>query len=290
MTRYIYSVIRFVPDPASGEFVNIGAIAGSDETADWDMRMVSNPKRVSSIDDEGVIDAAMGHVTGIARRVERFRSAIENEEESAETVNEAWLEGIFAQHQRVIQFSEPAPMGAASAAEALEQIFEHQVPDPARRKHTFRTRWGAFSALLAAYRGAGLGRAETLHQRAKVSGPTHSTRFDFAVANGKAVQLAHAWSFETPKVEQLLEDVKAWAWTVKDLRKYGGTVANDDGGALRVPSDIDIEVLFLPPLNVRGEEALKEAHSVFKELNVLARPDVEAKQIAAQARALLPGA
>lgn len=288
MTRYIYSVIRFVPDPASGEFVNIGAIAGSDETADWDIRIVSNPKRVSAIDDEGVIEAAMAHVTGIARRIERYRSAIENEEQATEQVNERWLEKLYSHSQRIVQFSELAPMRASSAAEALEQIFEHQVPDPARRKHPFRTRLGAYSALLAAYRGEGLGRSETLRQHAKVSGPTHSTRFDFAVANGKAVQLAHAWSFETPRVEQLLEDVKAWAWTVQDLRKYGGTVANDDDSSLKVQSDIDIEVLYLPPLNSRGDAALAEAMSVFDKLSVSARPDAEAKAIATRARTLLP--
>ena len=37
-------------------------------------------------------------------------------------------------------------------------------------------------------------------------------------------------------------------------------------------------------------EARYNLVSLIKELNVLARPDVEAKQIAAQARALLPGA
>ena len=28
--RYLYNLIRFVSEPATGEFVNIGAIAGSD--------------------------------------------------------------------------------------------------------------------------------------------------------------------------------------------------------------------------------------------------------------------
>ena len=27
--RYVYSVVRFVPDPIKGEFVNVGLIAGT---------------------------------------------------------------------------------------------------------------------------------------------------------------------------------------------------------------------------------------------------------------------
>ena len=34
MPRYTYSVIRFVPNPATGEFVNVGVIAGSEELHD----------------------------------------------------------------------------------------------------------------------------------------------------------------------------------------------------------------------------------------------------------------
>ena len=33
--RFVYSLVRFVPDPARGEFVNVGAIAGSEESSDW---------------------------------------------------------------------------------------------------------------------------------------------------------------------------------------------------------------------------------------------------------------
>ena len=43
--KYIYSVLRFVPNPASGEFVNIGAIVGSDENGEWELRTVENAKR-----------------------------------------------------------------------------------------------------------------------------------------------------------------------------------------------------------------------------------------------------
>jgi hypothetical protein len=45
--RYVYSVVRYVPNPASGEFVNIGVIAGSDETGDWSLRQAGNQRRAT---------------------------------------------------------------------------------------------------------------------------------------------------------------------------------------------------------------------------------------------------
>ncbi len=43
--RYVYSLVRFVPDPARGEFVNVGAIAGSEDGAEWQIRQVENTVR-----------------------------------------------------------------------------------------------------------------------------------------------------------------------------------------------------------------------------------------------------
>ena len=38
MGRYVYSLVRCVPDPRTGEFVNVGAIAGDPFTGDWSVR------------------------------------------------------------------------------------------------------------------------------------------------------------------------------------------------------------------------------------------------------------
>jgi hypothetical protein len=49
--RHIYSVVRFVPDPARGEFVNVGAIVGSEESSEWGLRQIENPVRARAVDD-----------------------------------------------------------------------------------------------------------------------------------------------------------------------------------------------------------------------------------------------
>jgi len=60
-----FSLIRFVPDPARGEFVNIGAVAGSDEAHEWELRLVSNPSRAKALDDRGVLSKAFAYAAGL---------------------------------------------------------------------------------------------------------------------------------------------------------------------------------------------------------------------------------
>ena len=38
--RYVFSLVRCVPNPRTGEFVNVGAIAGDPESEDWSVRQV----------------------------------------------------------------------------------------------------------------------------------------------------------------------------------------------------------------------------------------------------------
>ena len=48
--KHVYSLIRYVPDPVRGEFINVGAIAGCDESSEWEIRQVANPARARRID------------------------------------------------------------------------------------------------------------------------------------------------------------------------------------------------------------------------------------------------
>src|SRR4051794_35352247 len=72
---YRYSLIRFVPDPGRGEFVNIGALAGDDEAGDWALRAISNYKRPRALDTKAAFPGALALVASLETRlpdVERF--------------------------------------------------------------------------------------------------------------------------------------------------------------------------------------------------------------------------
>ena len=273
MNRFMYSVARFVPNVASGEFINVAAIAGSEELADWDSRTVSKTHRASSVDDAGILPKVMERVHEIQRQVERSDG-----EEDDRTLREEWLWSLSRLHRNALQFSEPSPVIAATASDALDIVFRELVTDPAGRKQSVRTRTQVRSSLFRAYKSAGL--APSLVQKFPVvSGQKYSAKFDFAIANGGTVQLANAWSFATGSTDDLLDEIKAWAWVVQHIRAGGGSIRTD-GNSLYVSKDVDIGVAYYPPKTEEGLRALEEARAAIGEVNATLWEESNVIQIA----------
>ena len=75
-TRYVYSTVRFVPNPARGEFVNIGAIIGSDDTREWELRTVDRYNRAAFLDDDGVFANALTIVNHLGVKLSRYTESL----------------------------------------------------------------------------------------------------------------------------------------------------------------------------------------------------------------------
>ncbi len=130
--RYFYSLIRFVPDPARGEFVNVGAIVGSDESSEWQVRQVQNPVRARAIDAHGSLDAVWKFIDRVGIEVDRFEASLHHSLFDPEVeLTQDWLWRLHAIHQNIVQVSAPTPMVAESADDALERVLDLMVLDPA---------------------------------------------------------------------------------------------------------------------------------------------------------------
>ena len=114
--RYVYSLIRFVPEPTNGEFVVLGAVAGSEEAADWQLRQVSNPVRARSLDRRGTLDLAWAFIDGIGQELDRFEASTAELFEPEVPVSEQWLWDLHRRHRNIVQLSPPIPMLAETAA------------------------------------------------------------------------------------------------------------------------------------------------------------------------------
>ena len=161
------------------------------------------------------------------------------------------------------------------------------IVDPAQRKYRFRKKHAALAAVRAAYRRHGVRERINLRERVAVQTESHSERFDFAVTNGHVLQLTQTWSFQVPDQESLAEQVKAWGWTVRDVQQHGGQATLSDGSRFDVTSEVDVEVVFVPPAEGQDAPAMRDAYSVFKQLGVRHAPVEEADQIGRRASELL---
>jgi hypothetical protein len=115
----------------------------------------------------------------------------------------------------------------------------------------------------------------------------HRERLDFAVANGKVVQLAQTWSFQVADQAALAEQIKAWAWTIQAVQHEGGTIEPAAGNTLEVPSDVNVAVVYVSPSAGQNAPALQDAHAVFATLHATNLELHGAEQVAATAAELL---
>lgn len=280
---YVFSVIRFVPDPARGEFVNIGAVAGDDEAGDWEVRLIGNFKRAKAIDDRGLLAAA----AGFAAQLEEHVAAVDQlpDTGSVEPLSTDLLRRWSEEMQNVVQFSAPAPIVAETVESALDSIFDQLILDPARPSFPFEKKHRAQKRTREAYQAHEVP-TQAVKEHARVLSGVFDGVFDFAVHNGRTVQLVQCWSFQLPNQDELAEQVKAWSWVVHELRKDGGELTIE-AGSIEIPRDLEIYAVSIEPTEGTDAPAFIEAREAFTENKVTEIRPESADLIGARAAELL---
>lgn len=264
--RYLYSIIRFAPNPATGERVNLAVLVGNDDQGEWGIRRVHDLRRARALDDEGVLPDLTRIIDSLQGRLEHERVSLAGMVESV--FNESEVARLHEEGSGILELGEPSAISAESLEEALEIItpavlVEHQ---PRRRQPTIR-KTPAVQAIQEAYERQRLqvGKDFVLHPR--VTGGPIQFDFDFAVMNGSVVQLAQAWSFALSHARSLGERIKSWGWTVHGLRDKGGAV--ELGFAdVKVPEHVDVVVAYVPPQTPDMRELFAEAQYIFAQEDV----------------------
>jgi hypothetical protein len=266
--RYLFSLVRCVPDPRTGEFVNVAAIAGDPSTGDWSIRQVSNESHVRKLAGAVELGAVHGFLARIGMQIDHSQSNLL--EDSDDIPGEDWLQRLYHDHRNVVQLSPPTPIAAESAEDALDIIFTNQIIDPVTqgRREKVLTKQRALHDLREAYQRANI---SPQHLRRKVDllvGEHVHTSLDYAVANGTTVQLAQGWSFQGARVDNISEQVKSWAYALRCLRDgIESRIFGSDEWVSNVASDVDLEVIVIPPLNAAQTEVFQESEQVFAQLN-----------------------
>lgn len=264
---YRYSMIRFVPDPARGEFVNIGAVAGDDDAGDWELRLLQNPKRAKALDDDGRLGIALAFADKVSDHIEAIDQL---PDERNEPLSTSLIERWAAEMENVVQFTPPAPVAAETAEVALDLVFSELVVDPAARRFRFQKKHRALSTTRKAYRDHHIPE-ESVAAKARLAAGPYEGAFDFAVFNGRVVQLVQCWSFQLPNQAELAEEVKAWAWVVHELRQAGGELHPAGRSPIEIPQGSDLEVasVYVPPAEDQDDRrAFDEAQAAFAETQV----------------------
>jgi hypothetical protein len=281
---YHYSVLRFVPDSARGEFVNLGVIAGSDVAEDWSFRMLANPIRVKAIDDRGALPGAFTFVDHLLESIEAVEGVGADD---VAPMSLALLEQLHGEMQNIVQFTVPTPVVADSSEDALDMLCTDLLVDPAQRRYRFKKKTRAATAMREAYRQAELS-TETVAERVEVISGPYREQFDFVVHNGHVVQMVQCWSFQLPNQVDLADRVKAWAWTVHELHQRGGRVlVGDHSQEIAAGSEPPIGAVYVAPEGDQPRHVFDEAMAAFDETRVTAVSDHDVGDLARNAATAL---
>jgi hypothetical protein len=272
MAKYLYSLVRCVPDPRTGEYVNVGAIVARADGGDWAVRRVSSDKRALKLGTPEQVAVAHAFLARVEQRLEDQLELV------GEPVSVSWLDELYSDHRNVVQLTTPTVMSIDDAEAGLDLLFSKLIIDPVAQPRGYITKSRVVSDLRTAYR-AHVG-SDLLHTQAQVFvGNLVRAPIDVAVANGVAYQLTQAWSFQRAGVADVTTQVKAWGYAISRLKGgEEGRLLGSDDYITAVPTDVDVQVAVATPRSTEQERAFAEAQQVFADLDVPvhALDDIEA--------------
>jgi len=261
MTKYQYSIIRFVPSPIRGEFVNLGLIVGSDQTGEWLIDVVSSRSRATKLDDENVFPM-------VAADIQRLQSNIESYSDpdmfgASVDLSLDWLRELSRDSQNLLQFSTPKTVLATSAQEALDKLWRFLVFEPTKSSRTSVTKISVLSRYWTALKehefSAKNIKKKVLLETSKVHLP-----IDVIVHNGEVKDITQCWSLQIKDTDGLVNDIRSWGWTMRTLREKGGDIIVNER-RIPVPSDVRIGVVYAPS---DDSKVTDEAFEVFQNKDV----------------------
>ncbi|HEY5222886.1 MAG TPA: DUF3037 domain-containing protein [Microbacteriaceae bacterium] len=269
---YQYWVIRYVPNLARGEFLNIGIVCGHDG-GDWASRFELNSSTVHGLTARD-LNETRAWVSWFQRTIDAHLAVMMDDDGSP--INSGWIEHLRQRQASSIQFSVPAPIEATSAQAAVDLLYPHIVERPITRRSRSITR----KAIRGELRDNLIYQADYVLGQNLFVQPTVRVgrqRFVFDIARTDRTantRLTQAWAFNVATLDMLERDIQSWNYLVTRLRQDGGRIAGT-----QLASDLPIEVAFDQPAtgtNVEWRADIFAAAQEAWELNeVVAKPFTE---------------
>jgi hypothetical protein len=255
MGKYEYSLVRCVPEPSTGEFINIGAIAGSWEEGDWSARQIGNWQRALKL-------CSSTQIGVVSRFIADATDQITTAEDSLYALDQHWLNSLCADRRNIVQLSEPQLAFGESADQVLDFVFANQLIDPARTTREFIDKNRLLARLKKQVRHS-ISDDNFVERPFLTVGGHITTQLDIAFGADHAVQLTQAWSFQKGTVEDVATDVKAWGYVLEKVRNGALSRLVGRSRALSLPDNVAVGVVIAEPTTPQQQEVYEEAAEVF---------------------------
>jgi len=252
-----YTVVQYLPNPLSGERINLGLIAWAEGRIAC--RFVRKWQRVYSFgrEDTKFLRDFVGRVEEAASSILDIPGLVE------EKLDEDKLKKIIGSWTSSIQFSEPKS-SLKPPDELLNDMATIFLREPKRQVKRGRDKRTA--ATLAAKRilsvlqeVVGPDAQQLLKRNHPVRGKFAEYPFDVVGTNGAPFLAAQGLSFEISDTDSLRKDVESTAWWIDDVKMWD--------------SKFPLAVVVIPPTN--KSETYVRARKIFKGLDAAVKTEAE---------------
>lgn len=290
---YQYWIVRYVPDPIRGEFVNIALIVGRDGK-DWAFRQVSNLQRASRLGGDPMIASYwLRELSNMINSLDNDRGPLPEPilvavADEGENISAAVIGRFASRLNNAIQISAPYPIVAESAESGISMLFDHLVTDPQVKSREL------FGARVSHYVSEQFVRALPAGSRASIRNRPHirvggvPRTANFAVTDSSVEQITNTWSFNLSDVEKVSTEIQAWVAHMNRLRNRGGILESKGRPSLTIPGDVQLRIVYEEPRLIAAKPALDIAMEVWSEVpGLVAYPESEQGRIVADALAVV---
>lgn len=285
---YTYWVLRYVPDPLRGEFINIGVVVGS-PSGEWSIRRIHDLGRATRLG--GDASECRNWLVRLEHLIEPkplVNDLLDLRLRRLESVPDPeWMERLRRQQENNFQISEPRPVAASSAEEAAERLFGLLVVSPGERSMP-RGRTRAVRALREEFYSHLS--PKSLQPDVRLQAGAQTARVDFAVGRSSIVQLSQVVAFDVKNTEHLARSIQGNSYALSRLRKAGGSLENPRRRrhhAFSVSAEIPIRALYVPPTTTAQMAVHRMAMDAWQDLGVRAFEHGDEASLVAEAKQLL---
>lgn len=281
-------VLRYVPDPVRGEFVNVGVIVGVDGR-DWAIRSMVSFSRANRLGgNASLLRPALNSLrTRVSLTNRRIPSSFQGFQEMARErpLTESAVAELSARYNNALQISPPMPAFGESAEQVAGMLYSHLVLESIREPVSRpRTRMiNDFSKALArAWRGEN---EVPLLRNPVVRIGRQRQNFDFALHDNEVEQMTHVISVNRKDLMQVEQEINAWNFAVRLIRDNGGQLETHENKlSFVVPPGTPITMVHDEPKGEPEREVLAIAKESWINLDV---HDVTPANIEAEAARVL---
>lgn len=242
-----FTIVQYLPDPITDERINIGVIVFGEGVVR--SRFLRNWQRVYTFGGEN---------TAFLRDFAKEVALSEGPQlmmpglPGSARLDEETLKRMAGEWANSIRFTQPRA-SLQKPDNLLTSIAERYLRQASPQKREFRDRrtakFLAIVGLRSALQRRGWAAAHYLKPNHAVPGRLDINKFDIAIANGRVLAAADAFSFEVPQRDELSKDLKAIYWAFTDVRERD--------------RDLPLALVALPP-KTRSSDLFSHATSVFR--------------------------